>query len=206
MYDPTTARWMSKDPIGFEGSRWNLYQYVNSRPTTLVDPNGLGGGAAVIILCRRRCPPASQRTPAACCAAAAAAGLAGTSAGGVVCCDGRMVACVWATGGVAAGGGTGNAAADAIIDACITAHENQHISQGDIAGPCPTQCGTLSRPPFPWTTRWFGNPNQQECAAYRVELDCLSRSAAMCGGVAACETAVNNRASFVSGQIASRCR
>ena len=42
MYDPTTARWTSPDPIGFEQSQTNLYQYVSSRPTILEDPSGLG--------------------------------------------------------------------------------------------------------------------------------------------------------------------
>lgn len=31
----------SKDPIGFEGSEWNLYQYVNSNPARYLDPSGL---------------------------------------------------------------------------------------------------------------------------------------------------------------------
>ncbi len=31
----------SRDPIGFEGSEWNLYEYVNSKPFRLVDPSGL---------------------------------------------------------------------------------------------------------------------------------------------------------------------
>jgi RHS repeat-associated protein len=51
-YDPGTARWLSRDPIGEEGGI-NLYGYVRSNPTELVDPTGLdvwcdfGGGGHV---------------------------------------------------------------------------------------------------------------------------------------------------------------
>jgi uncharacterized protein RhaS with RHS repeats len=40
MYDPKIGKWISADPIGFEGEDANLYRYVNSQPTSLVDPNG----------------------------------------------------------------------------------------------------------------------------------------------------------------------
>lgn len=56
MYSPTTARWMSRDPLGttvgpngefdifdqyYDGP--NLYQYVRSQPTVAIDPSGLHG-------------------------------------------------------------------------------------------------------------------------------------------------------------------
>jgi len=31
----------SRDPIGFEGSRWNLFEYVGSKPLRSIDPSGL---------------------------------------------------------------------------------------------------------------------------------------------------------------------
>jgi RHS repeat-associated protein len=39
-YDPTTGRFLSEDPIGFEGGV-NHYAYVRNNPTNRVDPNGL---------------------------------------------------------------------------------------------------------------------------------------------------------------------
>ena len=57
-YQPTIARWTSadplfymlakagawgaftKNPIGFNGSEWNLHEFVSSRPLALVDPSG----------------------------------------------------------------------------------------------------------------------------------------------------------------------
>ncbi|MCG8420234.1 MAG: RHS repeat-associated core domain-containing protein, partial [Proteobacteria bacterium] len=40
-YDPITARWTSKDPIGFAGGDTNLYAYVANDPINLLDPSGL---------------------------------------------------------------------------------------------------------------------------------------------------------------------
>jgi uncharacterized protein RhaS with RHS repeats len=35
------GRFVSRDPIGYDGSRWNLYEYVGSHPSTGLDPSGL---------------------------------------------------------------------------------------------------------------------------------------------------------------------
>ena len=35
-----TARWLSKDPLGFKAGDLNLYRYVDNRPTNLIDPTG----------------------------------------------------------------------------------------------------------------------------------------------------------------------
>src|SRR5262249_46321335 len=45
-YDPTTQRWLSQDPLGFDAGDSNLYRYVNNAPTGATDPSGLqpGGG------------------------------------------------------------------------------------------------------------------------------------------------------------------
>ena len=36
---------MTRDPIGYEGSEWNLYEYARSRPLSLRDPHGLAVGS-----------------------------------------------------------------------------------------------------------------------------------------------------------------
>jgi RHS repeat-associated protein len=40
-YDPTTGRWTSQDPLGFEAGDSNLYRYVMNEQRSLTDPSGL---------------------------------------------------------------------------------------------------------------------------------------------------------------------
>lgn len=39
-YDPSTGRWLSQDPIGFEAGDENLYRYVENDPMGATDPSG----------------------------------------------------------------------------------------------------------------------------------------------------------------------
>ena len=43
-YDAKLGRFLSRAPIGFEGSKWNLYAYVSNSPLILSDPYGLAAG------------------------------------------------------------------------------------------------------------------------------------------------------------------
>ncbi len=43
-YDPTTGRWLTQDPLGFDAGDSNLYRYVNNAPTMAKDPSGLQVG------------------------------------------------------------------------------------------------------------------------------------------------------------------
>ena len=38
--DPVLGRWISRDPIGYDGSQFNLFEYVSSNPLSRVDPTG----------------------------------------------------------------------------------------------------------------------------------------------------------------------
>jgi RHS repeat-associated protein len=40
VYDPTTGRYMSQDPLGFDAGDSNLYRYVFNSPTKGTDPSG----------------------------------------------------------------------------------------------------------------------------------------------------------------------
>jgi RHS repeat-associated protein len=40
-YHPRLCRWLSRDPIGYDGGSWNLYEYVRGAPLVAVDPFGL---------------------------------------------------------------------------------------------------------------------------------------------------------------------
>ncbi|WP_425395007.1 RHS repeat-associated core domain-containing protein [Aeoliella sp.] len=39
-YHAQLGRWINRDPIGYFGSKWNLYEYVGGMPTRYVDPTG----------------------------------------------------------------------------------------------------------------------------------------------------------------------
>jgi hypothetical protein len=41
MYSPSQARWISEDPIRFDGGDPNLYRFVGNDPINAVDPSGL---------------------------------------------------------------------------------------------------------------------------------------------------------------------
>jgi len=45
-YDPYQGRFVSEDPIGFDGGDVNFYSYVDSNPISEWDPSGLQGRAA----------------------------------------------------------------------------------------------------------------------------------------------------------------
>ncbi len=49
-YDSDTGRFISQDPIGFEGGSLNLYQYARNNPIEAIDPNGDFGIFTVTIL------------------------------------------------------------------------------------------------------------------------------------------------------------
>jgi len=40
MYDANLGRFCSRDPIGYEGSEWNVYEYTESSPLAKTDPKG----------------------------------------------------------------------------------------------------------------------------------------------------------------------
>jgi RHS repeat-associated protein len=40
-YDPIVGRYISQDPIGYNGDDFNLYRYVQSDPVNLIDPWGM---------------------------------------------------------------------------------------------------------------------------------------------------------------------
>jgi RHS repeat-associated protein len=41
MHDAVAGRYCSRDPIGYQGSEWNLYELVSSSPLSRLDPSGM---------------------------------------------------------------------------------------------------------------------------------------------------------------------
>ena len=50
MYDAVAGRFCSRDPIGFEGSKWNLFEYTNGMPLVRVDPSGKAAPMVVVAI------------------------------------------------------------------------------------------------------------------------------------------------------------
>ncbi|HKO47099.1 MAG TPA: RHS repeat-associated core domain-containing protein [Polyangiaceae bacterium] len=73
-YDPSTGRWISKDPILFDGGSANLYAYVDNDPVNRIDPTGHFPFILVGICAAGGCEAAAT-------AAAAAAIFVGSAAG-----------------------------------------------------------------------------------------------------------------------------
>ena len=72
-YHPVLGTFCSRDPIGYEGSKWNLYEYVGGRSLVTIDPTGraavplrLGVGLyelLVHLICSSMAFPAQQDYP-----------------------------------------------------------------------------------------------------------------------------------------------
>jgi RHS repeat-associated protein len=67
---PSTGRFLGRDPIGYEGSEWGLYEYVNSKVLQSADPSGLKCCLLVWLgtfpwdgHCALNCGPNSDRYP-----------------------------------------------------------------------------------------------------------------------------------------------
>ena len=50
-----TGRFLTRDPIGFAGSKWDLYEYVNGRNLSVVDPSGLCVDRDEVLKCYDDC-------------------------------------------------------------------------------------------------------------------------------------------------------
>ncbi len=59
-YDPAIGTFLTRDPIGYAGSMWSLYEYVGGGPTNATDPSGETPNEGRWIMCGGRmqhCPP-----------------------------------------------------------------------------------------------------------------------------------------------------
>ena len=172
----------TRDPIGYMGSPWDLYEFVKGRSVLQVDPYGLTGDPGGW---DPKCPPCGilnknteccdestwpnkihiKRNQKQCCAAALAAGLNGSDGGGVICCDGREVSCAWNVQQL-------GDPSDKFIEDCMLLHEDSHHG----AQPCIPICPGLAR----WTNWPLWNVDWEECNAYRIEFQCLKSKWKQC--------------------------
>ncbi len=50
-YDPAAGRFLSEDPIGFDGGDANLYRYVGNSPQNAIDPSGKSAVEYALVMC-----------------------------------------------------------------------------------------------------------------------------------------------------------
>jgi len=182
-YNPSTGRWLNRDPIEERGGA-NLYAALANRLLDIVDPLGHIGYGWECLLCGPRC-----KDP---CAEAKAKRIDYGHIGGNVCCGGRMFACVWSSGGISK---ATQPKAKEIIDGCSKLHEEQHVKQE----PGCLGCG-LYRPKPPI---WRILPG--ECDAYFEQMKCLHTRRSQCSGDPACLAQVSAELIAVSDRAAKYC-
>jgi len=181
----TTIGFFTRDPIGFDGSEWGLYEFSNSRSLTMVDPSGT--------VCQQPCVPRDKTT---CCADAFKLAVNGGMQGRAFCCDGGMVACVWGQNlpGV-------NPAAKSLMEKCVQQHEDQHVRD---SGPCPKGCPRLD---FISYSSGYTDA-MSECLAIKLMLRCLIAARRQCAQTPGCDPAeitfYINRDVLPRGKIACR--
>jgi hypothetical protein len=196
---PLAGRFIGRDPIGYVGSPFNLFEYVKSQPLFRTDPSGKIPPIAIvpiiiIPLIFQGCNSAPKpRGEDVCCYEAFNAGWDKGAIGGVICCDGRKVSCVWQEGGWNAT----DPKAVKIVDKCVKKHEDDHHQR---LGACTPDIPSLYRP------RSYVNHDKDECLAYRVEYQCLKSSISECGGDSICTTEVNKEIAQVALVGSSHCR
>ena len=164
------GRWITRDPFGLEGD-YNLYRYVENRPTNWTDPYGLQAAICIEGGPQWDC----SNWPGGPCDFAKKRGLDGGNAGGVICCNGRQYACDWTPPGGQPG-----------FHICVKAHETCHFGQ-------------ITCPPTGLSPGKF-DPGESaandECQCHQAQVDCLRRHQRTdCGKTAnpaACNAAYKN--------------
>lgn len=173
-YSVGIGRYSRPDPIRL-GRALETYRYGGSRPTMLMDPLGLQATSG----------PAPTGDPASdkCCSAAHQKNLFAQvgAAGIVVCCNGDKVACALEVSHPNLTS-SGKLAQKLWID-CTFKHEGVHIQDLPPCPPCDPGPDLLK----------FPTPRARaasECRGLGVELDCLEKAKAGCGGDAVCRNAI----------------
>ena len=188
----------TRDPIGFDGSEWNLYEFLAGRALVYRDPDGRHGIASPLRCCngkfidtRTSCcdgkAPKEKRSCSACCDEWKKNNTIPTTASGiVVCCDGQHCACYLPEDPPTVG--------NSIIAACVLRHERDHFDSID----CADDCG---KPAIRPRTRNGVDVPTEECDAYHAEYNCLNRGIQGCNGDPICESEVRVRIIIVLDRV-----
>jgi RHS repeat-associated protein len=192
-----TGRFLTRDPMKYTGSPWDLYEFLNSRPTSSTDPSGHSGGApgsgyrrccgTALVDIRTECCDGGTVVPHRSCESCCQVILPSVinspriDFGFIVCCDGRWCACdtrdTW--------GHILNTRSREIIATCVNRHEQSHF--GDDPRPC--EC---NKPVFRGQSRRDEN-DWNKCRGYHTEYACLGRLIGLCGADENCRRDVEAR-------------
>jgi hypothetical protein len=156
-YNPKTGRFVSRDPVAERG--FQLVARVSAPASSKClkrDPEEPQPYLYAKNSPANRYDILGLKSP---CAEAKEKGLDEGDWGGVVCKNGQKHYCVWTPKGTHPG-----------VDYCIGQHERDHDDDVD----CPaSNDGSVTRP-----RKWVAGkePRQEECHAYKAELDCLLKN------------------------------
>jgi RHS repeat-associated protein len=219
------GRFMGRDPIGYAGSEWGLYELFDSVVFGQVDPTGLGGrgtGGSPAALCcngkwfdpKQACCDGemviTKRSCADCCNEANqnhknidfdgdgkpdGHGISGV--GFIACCDKQWCSCS-IMGNRPSLFPIKSVNGMEIIRSCVWEHETEHINDSDLQ---PCLCG---RPAEEGRGR-KDLQNYNECQSYRVQRNCLNRKQRMCGGDPQCLEDIRIELVRVEGHILNFC-
>jgi len=157
--DTQKGRWMTEDPIGFQGGDWNIYRYVKNSPVDENDSYGLGDIAS------NCCDKSGKRkTCKEICEIYKADKKSDLRFGaGVLCACGDKCTCIFGPPDLPKYYRIGQCPE---IDKCLYEHETKHFPDVD----CNPKRG-IYRPPF-------RNPSDQpksECTHRRETIGCLDK-------------------------------
>jgi RHS repeat-associated protein len=170
MYDSVAGRFASRDPMGFGGSKWNFYQYVQSSPVCMIDPSGLFQFDV------KPLSPGEQGLLKDNCKCITSGGRKDydelnndDSVGGFVYCNGDKIE-------VKIKQDETKSTGHKITEGCVAVHERFHITQLNFL--CPDICKGkgICFPEVVGKNHPVGSiqcNETLECGAYRRELDCL---------------------------------
>ena len=160
-YDPNVGRWVSEDPIGFEGKDYNTYRYGHGMPIGYTDAYGHMSDQKRQEYCDIFVKDNQKEL--------------GNLFGFMVCFYGDIISCVnedaFANSFPA---GTTPTAGD-VMRNCTREHEDIHISQVTN----PSECGPCSLFEIDYGMLSV-KADEAECIAYRATAICLMNGKGLC--------------------------
>ncbi|MDO4551383.1 MAG: LamG-like jellyroll fold domain-containing protein [Planctomycetia bacterium] len=202
-YDATIGRWLTTDPIGFEGNDTNLYRYVKNSPVSYSDPSGL-----LFFISGCNCQKRAQQpnlTDKQVCDILYNNKARGTNIVGMVArYRGRIIPCSFFENVKPLSLTLGHQ----LISQCTIEHEKSHIKDWENSsfwvsdyGWKRTGCDGVE-----YMIAYGKYSDLTECRAYRVSLNCATRARTHCAGNIQCERYIDSQIHFYMSKIIQHCK